>query len=88
MSTYNLLLGGYRDDYTYVSFEPSTAKIKVIKETPAPKKAAWIEPSIKTKGSYFSLSEEDGLAFSLKLSEDGSVEVGGERKTNGGPAHG
>jgi hypothetical protein len=87
MSTYNLLLSGYRDTYSYVSFEPSTAKIKVIKDTPAPKKAAWLEPSLTKKGTYFSISEEDGLAFSLGLEEDGTVKTGGERKTNGGPAH-
>jgi hypothetical protein len=86
--SYHILASGYRPDYSYLSFEPATAKIKVVKDSPAPKKAAWIEPG-NTPGVYYSIKEDsDGEVVCLKLDEEGEVEITGTRKTNGGPAHG
>lgn len=94
--SYNLLLGGYRSTFAYVSFDPSTAKLKVVEESPAPENASWIEapldPVVKTKEGHkvlYSISEnEKGTAYSIVLKDDGKVEVGNQRQTNGGPAHG
>jgi hypothetical protein len=87
--TYHLLVSGYRPNFSYLSFEPSTAKIKVLKDSPAPSKAGWLEQSITTPGVYYSLKEdpEDGEAVSIKVDEEGTVEITGRRKTNGAPAH-
>lgn len=92
---YKLLLGGYRSTFAVISFDDSPARIKLVKESPAPENPSWIEPSASaaqksTDGSQilYSLSEgEDGLAFGLELKGD-EVTVTQKRKTNGGPAHG
>ncbi|WWD16055.1 hypothetical protein CI109_100480 [Kwoniella shandongensis] len=93
MSTYSILVGGYRPTFGLITFEPSTAKIKVVSESKAPEKASWIETSATKNGPLassrilYTLSEVDkGLAVSLKLTND-NVEITGERETHGSPAH-
>lgn len=91
---YNLLLAGYRSTFAYTSFDPSTAKLKVISESPAPENASWVEapldPVLKTDNGdkvLYSISEnEKGTAYAITLKGD-KVEVGNQRGTNGGPAH-
>lgn len=91
--TYQLLAGGYRDTFTLLSFESSTAKLKTVSDSPAPKNASWLEPSPKSSGTegrvVYSLSEdeEEGKGLSLLIKGD-KVEITGERATNGAPAHG
>ncbi len=90
--TYNLLAGGYRNTFAYLSFEPSSAKLKLVSESPSPENASWIEASTtKFKAPsrvLYSLSEdaEKGVAVSLELKGE-EVKITQERKTNGAPAH-
>ncbi|KAK8869679.1 hypothetical protein IAR55_000247 [Kwoniella newhampshirensis] len=94
MSTYSFLVGGYRPTLGLVSFDPATAKIKVVSESKAPEKASWIEIAPSKAGSLasskvlYTISELDkvGKAVSLKLTDD-KVEITGERETQGSPAH-
>ncbi|KAL7422133.1 hypothetical protein Q5752_002776 [Cryptotrichosporon argae] len=41
--TYHLVAGGYRKSIALLSFEPSTAKIKVVSESPTPENPSWVE---------------------------------------------
>jgi hypothetical protein len=87
--TYSLLAGGYRDSLVLFTFEPSTSKIHVSSENPAPPNASWVEKSHKDPSIFYSLSEDEkaGKAVSLRV-KDGKVDVTSERYTNGGAAHG
>lgn len=91
MSSYTLLVGGYRPNYTLISFDPSSAQLKVISNCPAPENASWVEPaslSEEKDGSriFYSLSESQGKAVSLKIDgEEGTVTS--ERDTHGGACH-
>ncbi|WRT67228.1 uncharacterized protein IL334_004194 [Kwoniella shivajii] len=93
MSTYNILVSGYRETYTILSFDPATSKVKVVSDSKAPEKASWIEPASKqhnplaSSRKLYSISEvEKGLAVSLELKDD-KIEITSERETHGGPAH-
>lgn len=91
--SYNLLAGGYRDNYAYLTFESTSAKLKVGKISPGVKNGTWIEPSAtKSNGPasvLYSLSEDSntGAAVSLELKGE-AVSVTSKRETRGGPAHG
>ena len=91
--SYHLVAGGYRESFALLSFDPSTAKLKVESEPPSPKNASWIEPSsTKSQGTQkvmYSLSEEpDGkVVVSLTL-EGKDVNITEKRATHGVPAHG
>lgn len=85
--SYSLLLGGYRNTIAHVSFDASSAKIKVISETECPKNASWIEPASDGKTFYtLSEDEEKGAAYSLQLKGE-KVVIGNQRDTPPGPAH-
>ncbi len=85
---YKLLAGGYRPSIATLSFDPSTAKLKVISESPAPKAASWLEPSNSSPKVVYTLSEDEGKGKVLSLDLDGEgVKIGVERETNSGPAH-
>ena len=91
--SYHLLAGGYRTSFALLSFEPSTAKLKVESEPPSPKNASWIEPSsTKSKGTekvLYSLSEEPDKRMVVSLTLEGEdVEITEKRATHGVPAHG
>lgn len=91
MSGYTLLVGGYRPNYSLISFEPTSAQLKVISDSPAPEDASWVEPaslSEEKDGSriIYSLSESKGKAVSLKV-EGEKVTVVSERDTHGGSCH-
>lgn len=91
MSTYKILLGGYRESILVTSFEPSTAKFKTLSETKTPNCPSWIEKSL-AKGSnvFHCVSESEktpGLAFSFVLQGD-EVKVTEQKETKGIPAHG
>ncbi|WWD01293.1 hypothetical protein V866_008236 [Kwoniella sp. B9012] len=93
MSSYTILVSGYRPTYTILSFDPSTAKIKIISDSPAPEKASWIEPAsqqhnpLQANRTLYSISEtEKGLAVSLNLNDD-KIEITSQKETHGGPAH-
>lgn len=91
MSTYKILLGGYRESILVTSFEPSTAKFKTLSETKTPNCPSWIEKSL-AKGSnvFHCVSESEktpGLAFSFVLKGD-EVKVTEQKETKGIPAHG
>jgi hypothetical protein len=91
MSTYKILLGGYRESILVTSFEPSTAKFKTLSETKTPNCPSWIEKSL-AKGSnvFHCVSESEktpGLAFSFVLEGD-EVKVTEQKETKGIPAHG
>lgn len=92
MSGYTLLVGGYRPNYSLISFDPTSAQLKVISDSPAPEDASWVEPaslSEEKDGSriIYSLSESKGKAVSLKV-EGEKVTVVSERDTHGGSCHG
>ncbi|ODN83216.1 hypothetical protein L202_01401 [Cryptococcus amylolentus CBS 6039] len=91
MSSYTLLVSGYRKYFSLVAFDPSTRGIKVLSDSPAPENASWVEPAAKksTDGSriVYSLSEaEKGKALSLVVKDD-KVTVTSERDTLGGSCH-
>ncbi|WWC61019.1 uncharacterized protein I303_103597 [Kwoniella dejecticola CBS 10117] len=93
MSTYQILVSGYRDTYTILSFDPSTSKVKIVSDSKAPEKASWIEPASKQHNPLqanrvlYSISEvEKGLAVSLNLKDD-KIEITSQKETHGGPAH-
>ena len=95
LTMYNLLIGGYGPHVSYVSFDPSTAKLKVHKESPTPKAPSWIDPStplpaLKTADggqAFYTISEvDDGIAISLELN-GGEAKVTGKVKAFGSPAH-
>ncbi|WWC69366.1 uncharacterized protein I206_103305 [Kwoniella pini CBS 10737] len=93
MSTYQILVSGYRDTYTILSFDPSTSKIKIVSDSKAPEKASWIEPASKQHNPLqsnrvlYSISEVDkGLAVSLNLKDD-QIEITSQKETRGSPAH-
>ena len=83
---HKLILGGYRDSIAVASFDPLQQTLKVLKENKAPKATAWIEPSTGDSNTFYSLSEEDGVAFGITLDGD-KVTTTQQRPTNGGPAH-
>lgn len=90
---YNLVLGGYRDTIPLVSFDPSTAKIKVVSETPAPEAPSWVEAAVKpAKGDDLrviycvSENEKEGEVCSVTLRAD-KMEITSRRKTRGAPCH-
>ena len=93
--TYSLLLGGYRSSISLASFDPSTAKLKLLSDSRAPKNASWIEaastPATKSADGnqvFYSLSEDEkGVAFGLELNGE-QVHFTQERVTHGIPAHG
>lgn len=87
---YHLLAGGYRETFASLTFDPFTAKLKVISESKSPKNASWVERSVKQPTVAYTLSEdEDGQAASLEIDkESGDVKITRQRATNGGPAHG
>ena len=93
---YNILMGGYGPHVSYVTFDPSTAKIKVLKESPTPSKPSWIDPcvplsALKVSGggqAFYTISEvDDGTAVSLELNGE-EAKVTGKVKAHGSPAHG
>jgi len=87
--TYNLLIGGYRKTIANLQFDPSTAKLKKVSESPAPKAASWLEPSTVLKNVVYSLNEDDSKPKVISLTIDGDdVKIVSERGTNIGPAHG
>ncbi|KAL0254053.1 hypothetical protein I308_101432 [Cryptococcus tetragattii IND107] len=91
MSSYTLLVGGYRPNYSLISFDPSSAQLKVISDCPAPENASWVEPASLSEvkdGSriFYSLSESQGKAVSLKVDGE-EVAVTSERDTHGGACH-
>ncbi|TYJ56647.1 hypothetical protein B9479_002577 [Cryptococcus floricola] len=91
MSSYTLLVSGYRTDFSLVAFDSSTRDIKVLSDSPAPENASWVEPAAKKSidGSriVYSLSEaEKGKALSLVVKGD-KVTVTSERDTLGGSCH-
>ncbi|WWC89948.1 uncharacterized protein L201_004877 [Kwoniella dendrophila CBS 6074] len=90
---YQILVSGYRDTYTILSFEPSTSKVKIVSDSKAPEKASWIEPAskqhdpLKSNRVLYSISEvEKGKAVSLNLKND-KIEITSEKDTHGAPAH-
>ena len=96
LTMYNLLIGGYGPYVSYVSFDPSTAKLKVHKESPTPKAPSWIDPcaplpALKTAEgghAFYTISEvEEGIAISLELNGE-EAKVTGKVKAHGSPAHG
>ncbi|OXB38344.1 hypothetical protein LQV05_006563 [Cryptococcus neoformans] len=95
MSLYKFLVTGYRPSLSIFSFEPATAKIKLVSESsPAPQKATWIEladpNSVPSQGParyLYSLSDANkGSAVSLKLVDD-HIEITGQRVSHGGGVH-
>ncbi|WVO23518.1 uncharacterized protein IAS62_004873 [Cryptococcus decagattii] len=95
MSLYKFLVTGYRPSLSIFSFEPTTAKIKLVSESsPAPQKATWVEladpssvPSQGTERYLYSLSDANkGSAVSLKLVDD-HIEITGQRVSHGGGVH-
>lgn len=95
MSLYKFLVTGYRPSLSIFSFEPTTAKIKLVSESsPAPQKATWVEladpssvPSQGTERYLYSLSEANkGSVVSLKLL-DNHIEITGQRVSHGGGVH-
>jgi len=93
MTTYQLLFGGYRKTFTKVTFDPATAKLKTVSESPAPESASWLEkPGDKVKDAtsnqvFYGLSEtEQGVAYGLEA-EGAGFKVTQKRETHGGPAH-
>lgn len=90
--SYNLLAGGYRDTYASLTFEPTSAKLKIGKISPGPKNGSWIEPaatkSTGVSSVLYSLSEDPktGAAVSLELKGE-DIKVTSERSTGGAPAH-
>ena len=93
MTTYQLLFGGYRKTFTKVTFDPATAKLKIVSESPAPESASWLEkPGDKVKAAtsnkvLYGLSEtEQGVAYGLEAEKAG-FKVTQKRETHGGPAH-
>ncbi|WVW82981.1 hypothetical protein I302_104997 [Kwoniella bestiolae CBS 10118] len=91
--SYTILVSGYRPTYTLLSFDPSTAKLKIISDSKAPEKASWIEPAseqhnpLQASRTLYSISEtEKGLAVSLQLKDD-TIEITSQKETHGGPAH-
>ena len=93
---YNLLLGGYGSHISYASFDPSTAQIKVHKESPCPDAPSWLDPyvplpTLKTASgghAFYSIAEiEKGQAVSLELKGQ-EVKVTGTLDLKGSPAHG
>ncbi|WVR05152.1 hypothetical protein IAU60_002164 [Kwoniella sp. DSM 27419] len=92
--SYSLLVGGYRPDFSILSFDPSTAQVKVAQDSKAPEKASWIEAGpdgdLASSRNIYSISEvpDAGKAISLRLNKsDNKIEVTGERDTHGAPAH-
>lgn len=88
---YQILASGYRPNFSLLSFEPESAKLKLVADSPAPDSASWVEEAVKQSGPgkvIYSCSEgeKEGLAVSLKLDGD-KVEVTSSRKTRGAPAH-
>ena len=93
---YNLLLGGYGSHIIYASFDPVTAKIKVVKEFPTPGAPAWIDPciplpSLKTQsgGQTFYTIVELGKGQAVGLELKGQhLNVTGAVDVTGSPCHG
>ena len=91
--TYNLVFGGYTSNLTYVSFDPSSAKLKVEKQSPVPKNPTWIARSAtESKGTstiLYSLSENEGKGIAISLELVGNdLKVTSQGLTHGAPAHG
>ncbi|WVQ80284.1 hypothetical protein IAT38_002389 [Cryptococcus sp. DSM 104549] len=103
MSLYKLMVVGYRPTYTILTFDPTTAKLKTLSSPPIklisssipdPQKSTWVEvSSAKTEDgsqTLYSVPEKPSggaLAVSLKVTEEGEVEVTSEREFEGGPVH-
>ncbi|WVQ71745.1 hypothetical protein IAR50_001286 [Cryptococcus sp. DSM 104548] len=91
MSNYKLIVGGYRENYSLVAFDPSSKEINVISDSPAPENASWVEAaatkSMDGSRVVYSISEsEKGKAVSLAVRGD-KVTVTSERDTHGGACH-
>lgn len=91
-AAYNLVLGGYRDTVPLVSFDPSSAKIKVVAEVPGPEAPSWVESAVKPASAdkrvvyLVSENEKEGAVVSVTLSGD-KMDVTSKRKTRGAPCH-
>ncbi|KFZ06244.1 hypothetical protein V501_07588 [Pseudogymnoascus sp. VKM F-4519 (FW-2642)] len=89
---YRLLVSGDRDHFTTLAFDPSTKRLSILADYPAPFNASWVNPISLHNGIDYlvglSEGEEAGSLYCFDINHAReSCKITSEQPTLGAPAH-